>query len=71
MERSLTEKYEERLSLSRAEVAARLRTLSDQIAAGALSLGSVQSPVADRANYEIELKADQRRGRLEIEIEWR
>ena len=46
--------YEEHLMLGRAEIAARLHELADQIAQGSLSLGQgrVQSPVPDVAEIE-------------------
>lgn len=70
MEQQSPTKYEERLSLSREEIADRLHRIADQIARGTLTFGGAESAISDRAEYEIEFKADPRKRELEIEVKW-
>jgi len=63
-------KHKEHLTLSRAEVAQRLRGLAEQFESGALHLGDVEGPVPDRAEAELEYEVRDGKGELELEIEW-
>ena len=63
-------KHKERLTLSRAEIAQRLRGLAEQFESGTLHVGDVGGPVPDRAEAELEYEVRDGKGELELEITW-
>ncbi len=63
-------KHTERQTLSRSEIAERLRRLADQFEAGTLHLGHVEGSVPDRANEKLQYEVEGGKGELELEIEW-
>ena len=59
--------YKAKSTLSRGDIASRLRRIADGLEQGSMSAGDVRVTVPDQAEFELELEQDE----LEIKIEWR
>ena len=64
-------KVEERARLSRADVAARLHELAEQIAQGQLRFKQGAAFVAELIEFELEYDREHGKSELTIELEWR
>lgn len=64
-------KVKERATLSRADVAARLHELAEQIAQGQLSFTQGAVFVAEQMSFELEFEKEHGNSELTIELEWR
>ena len=57
--------------LNRAEIAAQLRALADQVESGTFTLGDKEAALPPQAEFEIAYKPKKRGGhQIEVEIEW-
>jgi amphi-Trp domain-containing protein len=63
--------FEQSGRLSRAEVAARLHELAEQIARGQLSFNQGTVFVAEQMAFEFEYESKHGKSELNIELEWR
>ena len=60
------QKYKEKRTLSRPDIADRLRRIADEVERGSVVAGEMQLSMPDQAEFELEAERDE----LEIKIEW-